>query len=813
MADPLLAARVENVFVRGTKTVLVNTSGAGKTRLTFEGLCHNWGFYFTILSLGAADLGSRDMRDVIEDLSHSRSGFVKEFLPASADAAEKRKHNHSLAEEALCRALLGRLLVFRMFLDIANEGGGIKPDHKMKWLIFQLMPRLPTYGDVFQLLLDRLSDYDPRPGGDIPAALDGIHAHLGPDKSHLFFVLDEAQVAAHKFPDGFHPVPGTLPLLRKILDTWDTHVPRESFSCVVAGTDIPTRIFESDAGYAGQVRWTSDTGAFDDRVRHGRYLRRFLPPSLLDTRLGEEFLRRAWAWTRGRHRYTASLVMILLESNFREPHLMLDLYIAAATKFRPTDGTRWTEPERRGMHLMRTMHTHPFSWLYGFDVEETRSTLQSIIFHYLVADRALPLLGADMIQAVSLGFGRFVDGDMKEIACDEPIALAGVAAWMTRAPPAEERIRERTGLGTISLPSNDPPPTAKAFAACLAFYFSRAFDSKRKLSDIFKFPAPVPAWAKKPATLVELHTEAAKVRYSVIPGDDTIVAPLATSATSLEEVLSWMEHAHRTPFCIPQAEGSTFDLLFVLKLANGTYIWVIMRVDPTASDGGDLFRSLDEMSLLCDAENNVDSALRTRAVELLNTSPIQTSTSTSTAPTVLRAVAAFNDQIILERRAGDGSPPQASLSMDTFHELTATMPLSGFAQTVVANLLKRKPEAEAVAGEKGEERGRKRRNSMAIDEEAEIDKKRVRKKAKVTKKGKSAAPRPTTPPATASPYDLRARSPKALPADEKRKRGKAREKSPVPSTSSHNLRQRPPKKPLPAEETRKKRGAKSRSSS
>ncbi|KAJ7207010.1 hypothetical protein B0H12DRAFT_440494 [Mycena haematopus] len=248
-----------------------------------------------------------------------------------------------------------------------------------------------------------------------------------------------------------------------------------------------------------------------------------------------------------------------------------------------------------------------------------------------------------------------------------------------------------------------PPPTAKAFAACLAFYFSRAFDSKRKLCDIFKFPAPVPAWAKKSDHLVELHTEADKVRYSVIPGDG-IVAPLATSATSLDEVVSWMEHANRTPFCIPQAEGSTFDLLFVLKLANGAYIWVIMRVDPTTSDGGDLLKSLDDMSLFCDAENNVNSTLRKHAVELLNTSPTQANTSTSTVPTVLRAVAAFKNQLVLKERTENGSPAQASLSLDMFHKLTAALPRSGFVETVAANVLKRKHQAVDDEEGKGREK-------------------------------------------------------------------------------------------------------------
>ncbi|KAJ7217653.1 hypothetical protein B0H12DRAFT_1241679 [Mycena haematopus] len=753
--DPVLASRVENLFVRGKKTVLVNTSGSGKTRLTFEGLCHNWGFYFTFLSLMVQDLGSRDISVIVDELDHSIDGFSKE--PASS--AYAMKHNHSVAEEILCRVLLTRLLIFRMFLDITKEGGlAALPaaERKKKWLLLQLLP--PTmhhFWDIFESLGRCLVGYDTRQ--DIPDVLDDIREHLGPD-FHLFFVLDEGQAAVRKFPQAFHTVPGKLPFLVKILDTWDKHILPESFSCVIAGTDIPTRIFE-DPKYADEVRWTSDTGSFDDQALHEH------------TQLGKEFLQRAWAWTRGRHRYTASLVMIMLKSNFQEPHNMLDCYIAAATKFRPTDGTKWTEPNRRGGFLKTIMHTHPFSWLYGFDVENTRSILQSIIFHYLAADRRLPPLEADMIDAVSLSFGRFVDGQMKEIACDEPIAITGVAAWMTRRPPADERIEGTDGSWNYltALRTLSPPPTAKAFAACLAFYFSRAFDSKRKLCDIFTFPAPVPAWAKRPATLVELHTEAAaQVWYSMIPGDN-IVAPLATSAISLDEVVSWMEHANRTPFCIPQAEASTFDLLFVLKLAHGApFIWVIMRVDPTTSDGSDLFKSLDDTSLFCDAENNVDSALRKRAIELLNASPSQATTSRRTTPMVLRVVAAFNNQIVLEERTEDSSLAQASLCLDMFHQLTAAMPLSAFVETVVTNLLQRKH--EATDDEEGERRGRKRQNLMPLESEE----KRGTKKAKITKKTKSVTPRPTPPAPLPAPipshYNLRARPPNVPPIEEKRKK-------------------------------------------
>ncbi|KAJ6487604.1 hypothetical protein C8R45DRAFT_993734 [Mycena sanguinolenta] len=787
MDDPVLAARVENLFVRGKTTVLVNTSGSGKTRLTLEGLCHNWGFYFTILSLGVMDLGSRDISGVVQDLNDSGSGFVANVDP-SAHSTGILEHNHNLAEQLLGQTVLARLLIFRMFLDIIKEGGPVVAHDKMKWLILQMQPNLPT-GDIFQELIDRLGDYDTSDFSDV---LDGIREHLGSD-FHLFFILDEGQEAVKRFPQAFHTDPGKLPLLIKILDTWNKHIPQESFSCVIAGTDVPMQIFEGSR-YAEQVRWTSDTGSFDDQELHERYLRRFLPSSLLDTRLGREFLQRAWAWTRGRHRYTASLVMFMLMSSFQQPNNVLDCFITKAIQFEPSDGAKWTEIERDTHQevpysRLPTMHTLPFLWLYRDYARKTRLTLQNSICHYLASDRPLPLL-TDMTQAVSLGFGRFMDGQMEEVACDEPMTLIGTAAWMTRKPPAGERLLESgADYSYLTALQISPPPTAKAYAACLAFYFSRAFDSKHKLSDIFKFPEPVPAWAKRPATLVELHTDDGGIQHSAIP-ETGIVAPLATSAIGLEEVVSWMEHATRTPFCIPDAEA--FDLLFVLKLGNGAYIWVIMRVDPTTSDSGDLLKSLEETNLFCDAESDADSTLHKRAVELLNASPFQASTSKSSAPTVLRVVAAFENEIVLEDHPEKGNPPHASLALDTFHEVTAAQPLSAFAQTVAANLLKRKHENLDDETE--------RQTSVPIEEERKVTKKAKRtKKAKGTKKAPKseapkATPRPTSEPpaASTSHYNLRSR------------------RSPVPTTTTHNLRERPPKDTSSTEEQKTKRAPKSK---
>jgi hypothetical protein len=242
------------------------------------------------------DLGSQDLGGVVKNLASDGQFSLK--VSESEDSG-KLDYNHSIAGQLLGEALLARLLIFYMFLDIAKESG-LTEEHKSKWLILQLIPRLGHELDIFDSLACLLREYEVQQ--DISQTWKGIREILGSDV-RPFLVLDEGQTAAtdsrDSFPCAFNSEPGKYPLLLKILDTWDDHLPADSFSCVIAGTNIPKHIFQVPK-YANQIHWTSDTGSFDDPLRHERYLRRFLPPSLLATQLGREFLQRAWAWTRGR---------------------------------------------------------------------------------------------------------------------------------------------------------------------------------------------------------------------------------------------------------------------------------------------------------------------------------------------------------------------------------------------------------------------------------------------------------------------------------------------------------------------------------
>ncbi|KAJ7075261.1 hypothetical protein B0H15DRAFT_743157, partial [Mycena belliarum] len=123
--DPVLRERVNGIFNKDRHTFLVNAPGTGKTRLAFEGLCQNWGLYFTA-AVDSSDLGSNDMNRILRN---------------EVRWALRRPSRNDASRQTICRLfvqlLLSRLLVFHMFVQLA-QNTGISEYHKKLWLIAQL---------------------------------------------------------------------------------------------------------------------------------------------------------------------------------------------------------------------------------------------------------------------------------------------------------------------------------------------------------------------------------------------------------------------------------------------------------------------------------------------------------------------------------------------------------------------------------------------------------------------------------------------------------------------------------------------------
>ncbi|KAH7868149.1 uncharacterized protein C8R40DRAFT_1029429, partial [Lentinula edodes] len=124
--DPKLKAKLDRIFSPHANTYvatifliycqfLVNTSGTGKTRLLYEGLCLHWGFYFT-WALDSFFLGGEDIPSVVDEVD-SEPRWTPYLPPASsARHASSLQTNRNIVYRASDEALLARLLLFKMYL-------------------------------------------------------------------------------------------------------------------------------------------------------------------------------------------------------------------------------------------------------------------------------------------------------------------------------------------------------------------------------------------------------------------------------------------------------------------------------------------------------------------------------------------------------------------------------------------------------------------------------------------------------------------------------------------------------------------------
>ncbi|TRM68364.1 hypothetical protein BD626DRAFT_114996 [Schizophyllum amplum] len=280
--DPSLESRIQEVFKHDR--ILVNTSGAGKTRLLLEGLCRYWGLYFVATKAGdrsSSALGSADMSEAIDDylpdgLSRDGLTFAQEIFdeesaqsqqtedfpaspPRQTPSPPHNRHdahagakgplpphaplsmNRAVAKFYLSTVLLARLLLFKCFLTVSREcfrqlnsqqGFDAEQywrDCKKAWLLVQLKPSylVNDTTDPFALLSRRLHPLRQQYVSSLIAdTLHEVQALLAHSTTRTYerryLVLDEAQYAAYKWPRAFRCKDDTKarPVFREILCSW-----------------------------------------------------------------------------------------------------------------------------------------------------------------------------------------------------------------------------------------------------------------------------------------------------------------------------------------------------------------------------------------------------------------------------------------------------------------------------------------------------------------------------------------------------------------------------------------------------------------
>ncbi|KAJ7910528.1 hypothetical protein B0H13DRAFT_2486368 [Mycena leptocephala] len=668
--DPVLSSRLNNIFVKGHHTFLVNTSGSGKTRLSFEGLCQHWGFYI----VGAVDenkIGSADLKNVIETQIPRSASFYNNLTSSTPSSSRVAAQNIEITRRCLRTLLLSRLLVFSMFAEHVL-GVGISSEHKKLWLLIQALPMAITHlGDIFHVLLLNLVGMDNTHIQDHIAHLLTKLRGLFGDDFHMFMVIDEAQVTlrynTQAFRDEKH---GSYPILREVVDGLASEFLHDEISFVIVGTEMPKSGFQ-DSPNVDRHRWCSDTGAFDDQDLHRTYVSRYLPPSYITTIAGKCFLERVWDWCRGRYRFTDSLMETLIRDGFRSPHTLLNDYVERGIGFRPTDNPEFVHAENE-MRAEIWITRIDCNVLDEASSKSLTSSLQDVLFHYLVTAQHPKPFNCDHIGIVNLAFGRFIDAEMSHVVVDEPIMLVAVAQWLCTNTVQDSFLRPLK-KSFLEILRQYPPNSSRAFACSLALHIARAFAQGNSVSKVFSFPHSVPAWAKQNAEIVAIRQNDGKtVEYAVASTSSS--SPLATASQSPEDALSWLIHeSDGSPFCLPSSGNP--DLIFVLRLAEGTFIRTILHASSTTSalhnsELRHIIQHMDNDGLF----SVEDPELHQRTISALKAIPARS--STASRPSLLRIVASFPTAAHLRTATNKHTRGVANLNMGLFKTQMATIPAS-----------------------------------------------------------------------------------------------------------------------------------------
>lgn len=212
------------------------------------------------------------------------------------------------------------------------------------------------------------------------------------------------------------------------------------------------------------------------------------------------------------------------------------------------------------------------------------ATIHQITTHYLMRSTLPGSLGEDEATYVEYGFARFTDPDTSAVAVDEPLVLLAATHW------TDEHYRSSYKFFAKQIHLHDP--RSNGFENFVAFTLNLAFSDRHRLNEVFTFSGTSPPWAHEEAQLVGLyHTELGEIEegsvsYSQFCGPSVA---LGINSKTTEETSAWLEHRIHAPFCFPHISMGP-DLLFILKLTDGSCIWVALQAKYSLGKNGALSR-------------------------------------------------------------------------------------------------------------------------------------------------------------------------------------------------------------------------------
>ncbi|KAJ7833824.1 hypothetical protein B0H13DRAFT_2427744 [Mycena leptocephala] len=438
---------------------LLNTSGSGKTRMVLEGLCLMWGFYFTC-HVDQPGHGSVDLKEALQTHIPSDPCFTHE-LPQT-DFIQPHITNCGIAEARLREVFLARLCIFELFLEVATElfGPKLNDEHKKRWVILQIQPMciVTRHYDIFNALTNEIRGIEQSCRERLISTkilnLRKLLGIAGSTGATIFCVVDECQVAATSLTNAFmtsDPMQKTLrSAIREVAKAFA--VEGEPITLNFAGTgvrkDTILDILKASPVFKGRnIKPVTHFGAFNTLDEQTAYMKRFIPPDLATKDTFQEIFRRVSHWLRGRYRFTAAYMKELLITGFQRPHLMLNAFIRASTRFpipRTVDqqlsaGFQLTDSRE---YWAREEGEAMVSDLERFQFEKLKddSTLEQVIREYtcefwMRSSISSIIASARHFDLIQCGFARYAENDIgsednPKIVIDEPLVLLALSEWL-----------------------------------------------------------------------------------------------------------------------------------------------------------------------------------------------------------------------------------------------------------------------------------------------------------------------------------------------------------------------------------------------
>ncbi|CAB4417403.1 unnamed protein product [Rhizophagus irregularis] len=380
---------LERNIVSSSMTIVMGTSGCGKTRLCLELLCRNYGLYFVAVPLS---FGAKDFEDA--------SVWTKnEIHGKEPDEAKK------LAERAVWSCITARLVLLNHLLEMAEK---LKCEMEPKsWLIFQLSHRLINLLPVkFRDIVDEeaLKEYrlniiksiDNKIKNIFPIIYDEAQYHT----SYLLSYNDKNKkkplftIITKIFSDL------TLTFLKAIVCITGTGLSlmeaKDPKLSKVAKTETAIPIFKN----FGQIQTSEEI----------LELARNIFP------LEDKYASMAIEWLKGRYRFTWTWIHYLL--NFYDPQKQLEMLKDHLT-------TDYKDPQNPRFSLYSGLvrlvyHSHEqHSYI---DHESILELIKRAIIYYAMTGRRFLYKNTKEIDIMSIGFAHLKTQELTGII-DEPLAI------------------------------------------------------------------------------------------------------------------------------------------------------------------------------------------------------------------------------------------------------------------------------------------------------------------------------------------------------------------------------------------------------